>query len=374
MSEINYKAYNVTQLFTPHQGNAIYTKKAVISNGWEGDIPVISSDTSNDGVLCHVSRKYVQDKDYIDFPCITWTVDGQAGTLVSRNEPFVPNNHCGYLIPTIENLYLPYFVLAMQPQFYKCAKNSANKKVGNNQIEKLVVKVPVDSTNTPDLDEQKRLAKIYIEINEQKEVLLNKVSELQEISVRLPKDSNVLWKEVLVTDLFNPKGGNTSYSKTWANSHPGNYPLYSGTTSGIYDSVSIADYNGEYLSWCIDGLAGFIMYHNEAFSVTCHRGVLEPRTDVDFSNISLKYLKYVFEPVFRKRKKGREGDLGKNEYTSLKPIAIKKMKDTFPVPITKDGNYDLNAQLQLAEKYEQIDTIKASLINRITELTDIIVI
>ena len=50
------------------------------------------------------------------------------------------------------------------------------------------------------------------------------------------------------------------------------------------------------------------------------------------------------------------------------------MKDTFPIPITKDGEYDLSAQNLLAEKYEQIETIKTELIKRITELTDIIVI
>lgn len=115
------------------------------------------------------------------------------------------------------------------------------------------------------------------------------------------------------------------------------------------------------------------MYHNEAFSVTCHRGVLEPRKDVDFSNIDLKYIKYVLEPIFRKRRKGREGDLGKNEYTSLKPIAIKKMKDTIPIPIKKDGSFDLNKQKELSFKYEQIDNIKSGLINKILELTDIVI-
>ena len=128
------------------------------------------------------------------------------------------------------------------------------------------------------------------------------------------------------------------------------------------------------MTWCIDGLAGNMMYHNEAFSVTCHRGVLVPKEDVDFTNIDLKYIKYNLEPLFRKRKKGREGDLGKNEYTSLKPIAIKKMKDTIPIPINDDGSYNLIKQKELASKYEQIDIIKTELINKIRELTSIMIL
>ena len=100
---------------------------------------------------------------------------------------------------------------------------------------------------------------------------------------------------------------------------------------------------------------------------------MEPKEGVDFSNIDLKYIKFVLEPIFRKRKKGREGDLGKNEYTSLKPIAIKKMEDTIPIPIKEDGSYDLEKQKELANKYEQIENIKTELKNKIDELTNIVV-
>lgn len=38
MSEIMYKEFLLKEIFEPHQGNAIYTKKAIISNGWEGNV------------------------------------------------------------------------------------------------------------------------------------------------------------------------------------------------------------------------------------------------------------------------------------------------------------------------------------------------
>ena len=82
----------------------------------------------------------------------------------------------------------------------------------------------------------------------------------------------------------------------------------------------------------------------------------------------------MLEPIFRAKKKGREGHLGKNEYTSLSPSDIKAMKDTIPVPIQEDGTYDIDRQKELADKYEQVEEIKQSLINRITELTGIVVV
>lgn len=60
-------------------------------------------------------------------------------------------------------------------------------------------------------------------------------------------------------------------------------------------------------------------------------------------------------------------------FTSLKPIAIKKMKDTIPIPVKSDGTFDLEKQKELAAKYEQIETIKSELIERINNLTSIIV-
>lgn len=145
-----------------------------------------------------------------------------------------------------------------------------------------------------------------------------------------------------------------------------------GKHASEYARVNIAEYSGEYLTWCIDGLAGYIMYHNEKFSITCHRGILLP-TD-KCVDIDLRYIKYVLEPIFRKRKKGREGDMGKNEYTSLKPIAIKRMTDTIPIPVSEDGKYDFQKQKELADKYEQIEEIKRSIAQKILTLSEIIVL
>ena len=162
----------------------------------------------------------------------------------------------------------------------------------------------------------------------------------------IDKSNGVRFKHVQPIELFCPKNGNSKYTKEYCKTHKGNIPLFSGNTEGAFDSIDTYDYDGEYLTWAKDGLAGFLMIHNGRFSLTGHRGILLP-TD-KCVNIDLTYIKYVLEPVFRAMKKGREGDLGKNEYTTLNSDMIKKMKSTIPIPICDDGSYDLNQQKDLA--------------------------
>lgn len=314
---------------------------------------------------------------YIDFynnnkPSLVVVNDGAAGcTYIVTDEKYTIGKHATGLIPH-EGVDIKYLQQISEPLFRNIAKGYGLGNLPKKDILNVVVEIPVNENGTFDIETQKELAEKYLVIDEQRKNLLSKRSELKEISVMLPEDNSIRWAHLLVTELFYPKGGNADFTKTWVSKNKGAIPLYSGTTTGEYARINKEEYSGEYLTWCIDGLAGYIMYHNESFSITCHRGVLLP-TD-KCKDIDLKYVKYVLEPIFRKRKKGREGDLGKNEYTSLKPIAIKKMKDTIPIPIREDGSFDLSKQKELASKYEQIEHIKKNISEKILELSEIVVL
>ena len=190
-------------------------------------------------------------------------------------------------------------------------------------------------------------------------------------SLSITNDNNIKYTEVSITDLFTPKNGKGLYTKEWCQNHTGNIPLYSGNTVGSFDYIDTADYSGEYITWAKDGLAGYMLYHNEKFSLTGHRGILIP-TD-NCINIDLKYMKYVIEPIFRSNIKGRIGVNGKNEYTTLNSTMIKQIKEKIKIPIKSDGSYDLKKQQELANKYATIETIKKDLYQQIQTLTSIII-
>lgn len=338
----------------------------------KGDVPVYGA-SQNDEIP---SYGYIEDKldgiKYFD-DCLTYNKDGASGMVFFRKGHFTISEKVVPLVlfekykDSLDFVYLKYAIENETKKQNYTFSNKATKITFKN----LHISIPVNDNGDFDMSKQKILAERYIAIEEQKQLLLKKAQELEKISVMISEESMTTWSYPLVVDLFYPQGGNAEYTKEWVSKNEGVIPLYSGTTVGEYAYINRADYSGEYLTWCIDGFAGYIMYHNEKFSITCHRGILIP-TDKCI-DIDLKYIKYVLEPIFRKRKKGREGELGKNEYTSLKPIAIKRMKDAIPIPIREDGTYDVEKQKELADKYEQIEQIKKNLIQKITELTNIVV-
>ena len=366
MSEITYTLIPLNRLFTVGRGLPKYTKS--YADEHKGTYPVYSSKTENDGVFAYINT-YDYDGEYL-----TWSTDGYAGLPAYRTGKFSCTDHCGVLTLNDEykDIYLPY--VRWQIDFRKLRLGYGNQRVKVNQVKNssIEIKIPLDSEGNYDYQKQKELAEIYNQINEQRLNLLAKSYELKEISVVLPQDDSVKWDNILPIELFTPQNGNSDYTKEYCKKRSGTYPLYSGNTDGSFESIDTYDYDGEYLTWAKDGLAGYLMLHNEKFSLTGHRGILLPTEKC--KNIDLKYIKYVLEPVFRANKKGREGDLGKNEYTTLNSDMIKKIKDTIPIPVKEDGTYDIDKQIELSAKYEQIESIINELSNRITELTNIIIV
>ena len=122
------------------------------------------------------------------------------------------------------------------------------------------------------------------------------------------------------------------------------------------------DYDIPALTWAIDGLAGYMMVHTEPFSATNHRGILVPKNP----DIDLEYAKHILEPIFRELKKGRQGDNGTNEYTSLPPFMIKSVK--LSVPVNKSGFPDLAKQKEIAQEYLSVKQCKQEILNKLDDL------
>lgn len=371
MSESRYVKKALHEIFDfSISTNSGLTKSFV--NAHKGDVPVYGA--SQDASI--PSYGYIQDGidgiKYFD-DCLTYNKDGASGLVFYReghftiSEKVVPLVIYEDLQDVLDCNYLRYAIENESKKNEYTFSNKATKITFRN----LVITIPVMENGTFDYEKQRSLAEKYSDVEEKRRSLLNRINELNEIAVRLPKDESSNWKEYKCSDLFVPTNGSSRYTKEYCKSHKGNIPLYSGNTEVSFDMVDSYDYDGEYITWAKDGLAGYMMLHEGKFSITGHRGILIPK-DI-CKNIDLSYVKYLLEPIFRKNKKGREGDLGKNEYTTVNSVMINKMKETIPIPIKEDGSFDLEKQKELASKYRKIDEIKADLENKILELTDIIV-
>lgn len=189
-SSYEYKEKPLSKLFILSQGDSYYTKKRILENKWEGDIPIYSSNTENDGLLIKIDLKQIKKEHRYFQNCLTWTIDGlKAGTIFVRNSGnlkneekkefyFTINNHCGILISQKENVYLPFIKHVLQPIFYELAKGYGKKKLGTNQIEKLSIRIPINDKGDCDLQKQVEIANMYDSIEKSKNEIIEELDLL----------------------------------------------------------------------------------------------------------------------------------------------------------------------------------------------------
>lgn len=167
-------------------------------------------------------------------------------------------------------------------------------------------------------------------------------------------------KNLPVSTVFDVAIGDSLITKTWCKDHPGLFPVYSGMTTGLYENVDSYTYDGDYLTWSKDGLAGYIMEHDsERFSITNHRGLLALKPAFA-GTVSLRYARYTLESRFRERRVGRLADGERNEYTTLNKTAVEHV--CLPLPMLSDGvTPDIERQRKYASKVDKVEKLRAAL-------------
>lgn len=203
--------------------------------------------------------------------------------------------------------------------------------------------------------------------------VVSSLGELDELLAGVEKKNDASKKRIRefpVDSLFEVKRGRGVFIKRYVREHPGEYPVFSGNTSGSFATVDAFDFDEPCLSWVIDGLAGYMMVHERPFSATNHRGILIPKPK--YRELNLRYMKYVMEPIFRDAKKGRLGDGGMNEYTSLPPNLVTHLK--VPLVVDEDDNIDFAYQAECARSIEILDQVREEITQRSESFLDVNVV
>lgn len=134
---LGWSIKKVKYLFNIGRGRVISQEELVD----EGEFPVYSSQTANDGCLGYISS--------YDFDCeqITWTTDGaNAGTVFLRKGKHNCTNVCGTLQPKSEEQNLKFFLYCLQyvTQFYK-RPDTNGAKIMNGEMAEIVITEPTDN-------------------------------------------------------------------------------------------------------------------------------------------------------------------------------------------------------------------------------------
>jgi restriction endonuclease S subunit len=113
------------------------------------------------------------------------------------------------------------------------------------------------------------------------------------------------------------------------------------------------------LTWTTDGIyAGTVFIRNGKFSMTTHCGALITK----ISNISLEYVYFYLTEKLKNYAKGNQ-----NKRVTVEIIKNVKIK----VPITAMGEFDLQKQQEIAEKYRKIEEIKKSVKTELEKIENI---
>lgn len=358
------KEIKIGEYFDFKKGTNKYNKKSINNN--PGIYPVYSGQTENGGVIGE-TNEYEYDGKFIRICTV-----GNAGNVEIIEGKFALAQNNGILVPInkvkSKEIHLEYIMHSIRNILPGLAKgeNTGNKQKSLLKPDILNVKIsmPIAENGEFDMDSQIEISKKYEKIINIKKMLNEKKQEIERINIIFENDVKV--KYIKIQELFDINLGSGKYTKSFCMKNPGNYPVYSGNTMYNFAKINEYMYDGEYLTWAKDGLAGYIMYNIGKFCITNHRGILVLKDK--YKNIDLQYIKIVLEPIFRKNIKGRLGLGQKNEYTTLSKDMIKKIEEEIPIPINEKGNFDIEKQREISRKYRKIEGIKQELIVKINTL------
>jgi hypothetical protein len=163
------------------------------------------------------------------------------------------------------------------------------------------------------------------------------------------------YAEIPIGELFQPMCGSAQFIRRYIEQNPGDYPVYSGSLFRPFGHVNVHEFDGEYLSWTMNGYAGHVSEIRGKFSLTRDRGVFIPREGVVIPDLT--YLRLAMEPSLKAAAVGRRIDGKRNTYTKIYPEAAAQVIIRLPV----DGRGRMNYKLMsaLGARYRQIELAKS---------------
>lgn len=165
-----------------------------------------------------------------------------------------------------------------------------------------------------------------------------------------------VFTEIAVGDMFVASNGRAVFVRNYLEKHPGPYPVYSASLATPFGHVDTFDYDGDYLTWVMNGYGGRIQEVSGKFSANRDRGVLVPREGVKIPDLT--YLRYAMEPLFVESAIGRREDGRRNEYTKLYGDAALAVR--IPVLVEHAGGFDFARMEQLGARLRRIEAARAA--------------
>lgn len=200
----DWSVKKVKHIFNIGRGRVISQEELID----DGEFPVYSSQTANDGCLGFIST--------FDFDCdqLTWTTDGaNAGTIFLRGGKHNCTNVCGTLQPIKSTVLLKFFSYSLQyvAQFYK-RPDTNGAKIMNGEMAEILVSFPSDI-------EQQKIANFLDHETAKIDTLIAKQQEL----IKLLKEKRQAVISHAVTKGLNPNAPMRDSGVEWLGEIPAHW-------------------------------------------------------------------------------------------------------------------------------------------------------
>lgn len=157
--------------------------------------------------------------------------------------------------------------------------------------------------------------------------------------------------DVEIGEIFTAVNGKAKFIRDYIDKNSGDHPVYSASLLKPFGTVREFDYDGDYLTWVMNGYGGRVQRISGKFSANRDRGVFVPRAGIQIPDLT--YLRYVMEPQLSAAAVGRRVDGRLNEYTKIYPDTA--MSVQIRLPIDQGGNFDYAKMSSLGEQFRRID-------------------
>lgn len=359
--KIKFQNFGLNKLFDIERGVSKYTKKYGNSN--KGDYPVYSA--SNKAPLT-----YINSFDY-DGEYLTWATNGFAGYIKVVSDKFSINADRGLLKPKKGNINIKYIKHKLEPVLRKIAKGRKGErgddeftKVYPSMIECIKIPIPINEQGEFDILAQKEMVKKVVFIEEIKKKVEDDKKRINDLNVSVESNQySSKFKEVLIGDIFelSPIKGLTA---RYIQSNRGDIPVYGGKKEEnpigfVKNDLKEVKYFENCLAWNREGSVGYVFWHKHKFSTNDHHRPMTVKTEYK-SCIDLAYMKHTIQDALLKQ----------GFRWSKTASKIKVAKTMIKIPINRNGKFDLQAQKQIANKYQKIEEIKLAINKELDKISE----
>lgn len=288
---------------------------------------------------------------------VLWGIDGDFEfNAIQKNEPFVSTDHCG-VIRIIEEDILPEYLMLQLESVKHIYGFDRGLRASLKNMKTVEIKLPINENGSFDVNHQKEAVSKYLSHTELKSRINSYKRQLKEIIVEIKNETTS--KDFKITELFDILGED-NLTKKHINDNKGDYPVYSGQieNGGVFGYLNSYKYDETILTWVTYGNSGHILKRSGKFNIGRNNCGLRPK----HNTIDLDYIKYVAQPLFIDNVKGEK-------QKSLPQTIVKNIK--VPVPIKKDGSFDLLSQKEIAKKYLKIDLVKSEIIKELDKIINV---